>query len=134
MCLLQKQVRVVKEQVRVITEQVRAVYSNRYRDRQSDINYICAIVLFHLQNCSSILLHTFNSDSMDIASFVFATTPSNDVTMVNKFPSKLVHSFNKLSLRLPFSTQPNWFCISQVLDMTGIIRKKSWEKPGYSAF
>ena len=60
---------------------------------------------------------------MDIASFVFTTTPTNDVTMVNKFPGKLAHSFNKLSSRQPTSTYPNWFCVSQVLDVTGIIIK-----------
>ena len=43
MRLLQKQVKMVIEQVRVVIEQVRAVYKNRYSDRykgrQSDINY-----------------------------------------------------------------------------------------------
>ena len=46
-----------------------------------------------------------------------------DVTTVNKFPSKLAHAFNKLSSRWPTSTYPNWFCDSQVLDVTGIITK-----------
>ena len=71
---------------------------------------------------------------MDIVSFVSATTPTSDVTMVNKFPGKLAHSFNKLSSRRPTSTYPNWFCVSQVLDVTGVITKGSWQKPEYSAF
>ena len=71
---------------------------------------------------------------MDIASFVFATTSTNYVTMVNKLPGKLAHSFNKLSSRWPTSTYPNWFCVSQVLDVTGIITKGSWQKPEYYAF
>ena len=29
----------LQKQVRVVTEQVRAIYTNRYRDRQSDLNY-----------------------------------------------------------------------------------------------
>ena len=71
---------------------------------------------------------------MDIGSFVVATTPTNDVTMVNKFPGKLAHSFNKLSSRRPTSTYPIWFCVSQVLDVTGIITKSCWKKPEYCAF
>ena len=82
----------------------------------------------YLQNCSSFLLQFFSSDTMDIASFVPSTTPTNDITMVNKFSGKLAHSFDKLSSRLLTSTYPNWFCISQVLDVTGIITKCSWTK------
>ena len=40
---------------------------------------------------------------MDIASFVDATAPAYDVTMVHKFPDKFAHSFNSQGGCLPLS-------------------------------
>ena len=88
----------------------------------------------YLQNCSRFWLQIFHGDSLGIAPFVGVTTPTCDVITVNKFPGKFAHSENKLSLRRPSSTLPNWLCISYIVDITGIITKSSPDKPECSAF
>ena len=69
---------------------------------------------------------------MDIASFVGATTSTHDVTMVHKFPNKLVHSFNKLS----FNKATVFHLAILVLRFTGsidlaVIITKFWTNPEY---
>ena len=58
---------------------------------------------------------------MDIASFVFATTPTNDVTIVKKFPGKLAHSFNKLLSRRPTSTENLSVLVGRITGVGGYL-------------
>ena len=71
----------------------------------------------YLQNCLRFWLQIINGDSLGIASFVGVTTPTCDIITVNKFPRKFAHSYNKLSLRRPSSTFPNWLCVSYIVDI-----------------
>ena len=81
-------------------------------------NFGCILSVIFLVIFTSvykILTSNFNGNSLGIASFVGVTTPTCDVTMVNKFPGKFAHSYNKLSLRRPSSTLPNWLCVPYIV-------------------